>query len=87
MLRAAVAAESAGVPSVSVVCEGFERQATATARGLGNLSQSGLDCGPVVSFDGGAEGPSGYASDVTRTWPVNGRFTEAQRAQAMHSSW
>lgn len=35
MLRAAVVAEGAGVPSVSLVCEGFERQAAATARGLG----------------------------------------------------
>lgn len=35
MLRASVAAETAGFPSVSLVCEGFERQATATARGLG----------------------------------------------------
>ncbi len=35
MLRAAIAAEAAGIPSVSLVCEGFDRQATATARGLG----------------------------------------------------
>jgi hypothetical protein len=35
VLRAAVAAEAAGVPSVSLVCEGFGRQAGATARGLG----------------------------------------------------
>lgn len=35
MLRAAVAAEAAGVPSVSLVCSGFEGQARATARGLG----------------------------------------------------
>jgi len=35
VLRASVAAEAAGVPSVSLVCEGFERQASATARGLG----------------------------------------------------
>ena len=35
MLRASVAVESAGVPTVSLVCEGFERQAVATARGLG----------------------------------------------------
>ena len=35
MLRASVAAEVAGVPSVSLVCEGFERQAAATGRGLG----------------------------------------------------
>ncbi len=34
-MRASIAAESAGIPSVSVVCEGFVGQATATARGLG----------------------------------------------------
>ena len=35
MLRASVACEAAGVPTVSLVCEGFERQALATGRGLG----------------------------------------------------
>ena len=35
MLRASVACEAAGVPTVSLVCEGFERQARATGRGLG----------------------------------------------------
>ncbi len=35
MLRAAIASESAGIPSVSIVCEGFAGQATATARGHG----------------------------------------------------
>ena len=34
-MRASIAAESAGIPSVSIVCEGFAGQATATARGLG----------------------------------------------------
>jgi hypothetical protein len=34
-MRAAVAAEAAGIPTVSLVCEGFERQALATGRGLG----------------------------------------------------
>ncbi len=34
-MRAAIAAESAGIPSVSIVCEGFEGQASATARGHG----------------------------------------------------
>ncbi len=34
-MRAAIAAESAGIPSVSVLCEGFAGQASATARGLG----------------------------------------------------
>jgi hypothetical protein len=35
VLRAAVAAEAAGTPSVSLVTEGFVRQALATGRGLG----------------------------------------------------
>jgi hypothetical protein len=34
-MRAAMAAESAGIPSVSIVCEGFDGQARATARGHG----------------------------------------------------
>lgn len=34
-MRASVAAESAGIPSVSVVCEGFVKQANATGRGHG----------------------------------------------------
>jgi hypothetical protein len=34
-MRAAIAAETVGIPSVSLVCEGFERQALATGRGLG----------------------------------------------------
>ena len=34
-MRAAMAAESVGIPSVSIVCEGFEGQAAATARGHG----------------------------------------------------
>lgn len=35
MLRASIAAERSGIPSVSIVCQGFEGQATATGRGHG----------------------------------------------------
>ena len=35
MLRAAIAAETVGIPSVSIVCEGFVGQAAASARGHG----------------------------------------------------
>jgi len=34
-MRASIAAENAGIPSVSLICEGFEGQARATGRGLG----------------------------------------------------
>ena len=34
--------------------------------------------GDLLLLDGGCE-LHGYASDVTRTWPVNGAFTARQR--------
>jgi Xaa-Pro aminopeptidase len=37
-----------------------------------------LQDGDLVCVDAGCE-LDGYTADVTRTWPVNGRFTEAQR--------
>ena len=38
-----------------------------------------LKDGQLLLLDGGAESAAGYASDVTRTWPVSGRFTEQQK--------
>ncbi|ORX49928.1 hypothetical protein DM01DRAFT_1338059 [Hesseltinella vesiculosa] len=37
-----------------------------------------LKDGDLVLVDAGGE-YHGYASDITRTWPVNGKFTDAQR--------
>ncbi len=37
-----------------------------------------IDDGDMVLVDAGCE-VDGYASDITRTWPVNGKFSEAQR--------
>lgn len=42
-------------------------------------NESRLDSGDLVLIDAGAEVES-YAGDITRTWPVSGRFNEAQRA-------
>jgi len=37
-----------------------------------------IKSGDLVLVDAGCE-VSGYASDITRTWPVNGKFSEPQR--------
>ena len=37
-----------------------------------------IKSGDLVLVDAGCE-VSGYASDITRTWPVNGKFTEPQK--------
>ena len=39
-----------------------------------------LNDGDLLLLDGGAEATSGYATDVTRTWPVNGKFSPQQKA-------
>jgi Xaa-Pro aminopeptidase len=36
--------------------------------------------GDLLLADVGAETPGGWASDVTRTWPVSGRYSTTQRA-------
>ena len=41
-------------------------------------NESRLDDGDLLLVDAGCEYQY-YASDITRTWPVNGRFTPAQR--------
>ncbi|MCG3130282.1 MAG: Xaa-Pro aminopeptidase [Phycisphaerae bacterium] len=39
-----------------------------------------LDDGALLLIDAGSEEPGGYACDVTRVYPVSGRFTPEQRA-------
>ncbi|MBF5043413.1 aminopeptidase P family protein [Aggregicoccus sp. 17bor-14] len=39
-----------------------------------------LQDGELLLADVGAESPGGWAGDVTRTWPVSGRFSTTQRA-------
>jgi Xaa-Pro aminopeptidase len=38
-----------------------------------------LGAGDLLLADVGAETPAGWAGDVTRTWPVSGQFSPAQR--------
>lgn len=38
-----------------------------------------LQPGELVLADVGAESPGGWASDITRTWPVTGQFSATQR--------
>lgn len=38
-----------------------------------------MHAGDLLLADAAAEEPGGYASDITRTWPVNGRWTQTQR--------
>jgi Xaa-Pro aminopeptidase len=38
-----------------------------------------LSEGDLLLVDSGAEAPSGYASDITRTMPVTGKFSQQQR--------
>jgi Xaa-Pro aminopeptidase len=39
-----------------------------------------MNPGDLLLADVGAETPEGWAGDVTRTWPVSGRFSATQRA-------
>ena len=44
-----------------------------------NVNSCKLEAGDLVLIDAGCA-YEGYASDITRTWPVDGRFTDDQRA-------
>lgn len=53
-----------------------------TARGEvlhGHPTDHALRRGELLLVDAGAEGAAGFATDVTRTWPVSGRFSQVQR--------
>lgn len=92
MYRAALAAARPGVTEAAVMAA---LQAAAAARGrqlsfspivtvrgevLHNEDYSNvLEAGKLLLVDSGAESPLGYAGDITRTFPVTGRFAPEQR--------
>jgi Xaa-Pro aminopeptidase len=77
-------AEIAGLMQARALELGREQAFTpiVSVRGevLHNHSYSNiLADGDLMVIDSGAESPSWYASDITRTFPVNGRYTDRQR--------
>jgi Xaa-Pro aminopeptidase len=76
--------EIAGEIQAAALRAGFETAflPIVTVRGhiLHNHShENRLQAGQLLLVDAGAEAPSGYAADITRTIPVSGRFTPEQK--------
>ena len=89
MLRAAIAAESVGIASVSIVCEGFAGQAAATGRGHGfddmrlAVIDGHVDAQP---FDQLCEAVRGSVADQVvsgLTTPVSGHSAAAAEPAAL----
>lgn len=61
--------------------EGYDTILTQAGEVLHNHAHDApLEAGRMVLLDGGGERPSGYTVDITRTWPVGGRFDARQRS-------
>jgi len=74
-----IAALFDGVLAANGCVNGYHSIVTVRGEVLHNPSYSNLlGDGDLLLLDGGAELPSGYGCDVTRTWPVNGRFSPRQ---------
>lgn len=71
-MEAAIAARQMSCAYPSIVTVGGEVL-------HGEQSHHPLREGDLLLADVGAETPLGWASDITRTWPVGGKFSPAQR--------
>jgi Xaa-Pro aminopeptidase len=88
MARARRAQREAGIRAAmeaEIMAAGFSTAygSIVTVHGeiLHNARHDGLLAeGELLLCDVGAETPEGFAGDVTRTWPVSGRFSGSQRA-------
>ena len=79
--EAEVAAAMVAALSASGMGMSYEPIVTVHGEVLHNRSYDNvIGYGDLVLADVGAETPEGWAGDVTRTWPANGRFSSTQRA-------
>jgi Xaa-Pro aminopeptidase len=81
MTEAALTAVFEAVLHARGCTTGYDTILTQRGEILHNHAHDGtLTEGQLLLLDGGAERASGYTADVTRTWPVSGRYTPRQRA-------
>lgn len=91
--RAGMAATAPGVPEAAVraameqvliarnMTTAYGSIVSVRGEVLHNPHHDGVaQAGDLLLADVGAETPGGWAGDVTRTWPVSGRFSSTQRA-------
>jgi Xaa-Pro aminopeptidase len=79
--EAEVAAAMVAALSASGMSVAYEPIVTVHGEVLHNKTYDNvLGYGDLVLADVGAETPEGWAGDVTRVWPANGRFSPTQRA-------
>jgi Xaa-Pro aminopeptidase len=79
--EATIGALADAVVAAHGAASSFPTIATVHAEILHNTSRAHpLEAGQLFCLDGGAEVASGYGADVTRVWPVSGRFDPRQRA-------
>jgi Xaa-Pro aminopeptidase len=79
--EAEVAAVMLGAMFTSGMRPSYEPIVTVHGEVLHNEEHTNtIGLGDLVLADVGAETPEGWAADVTRVWPVSGRFSTTQRA-------
>jgi Xaa-Pro aminopeptidase len=79
--EAELAALFDAIVAASGLTNAYESIVTVRGEVLHNFHRvNRLQSGQLMLLDGGAEARSGHATDVTRTWPVSGKFEPRQKA-------